>query len=129
MSRETVWKTPLRRGFLCPLVFQPSTSKGETFIDTARNIEALGINAVVVRHVCPGAPHLLAREGVFRGPVKVVIAERDEVIPAKFGRRLFESYAGPKSLEVIEGANHNDVSEQPPDWWRKVFEFWAANRR
>jgi aspartate carbamoyltransferase catalytic subunit len=51
-----------------------STSKGETFIDTAKNIEALGINAVVVRHVCPGAPHLLAREGVFRGPVSVVNA-------------------------------------------------------
>src|SRR5262249_35714128 len=27
-----------------------SVSKGETFIDTAKNIEALGIDAVVVRH-------------------------------------------------------------------------------
>ena len=51
-----------------------STSKGETFIDTARNIEALGVDAVVVRHTCPGAPHLLAREGVFRGQVSVVNA-------------------------------------------------------
>lgn len=38
-----------------------STSKGETFIDTARNIEAMGIDVVVVRHTSPGAPHLLAR--------------------------------------------------------------------
>lgn len=38
-----------------------STSKGETFIDTARNIEAMGIDAVVVRHSSPGAPHVLAR--------------------------------------------------------------------
>jgi len=38
-----------------------STSKGESFIDTARNIEALGIDAVVVRHSVPGAPHLLAQ--------------------------------------------------------------------
>jgi aspartate carbamoyltransferase catalytic subunit len=37
-----------------------SVSKGETFIDTAKNIEALGIDAVVVRHSVPGAPHLLA---------------------------------------------------------------------
>ena len=51
-----------------------STSKGETFIDTARNIEALGVDAVVVRHTCPGAPHLLARDGVFRGRVSVVNA-------------------------------------------------------
>src|SRR6478672_9768564 len=38
-----------------------STSKGETFIDTAKNIEAMGIDMVVVRHSSPGAPHLLAQ--------------------------------------------------------------------
>ena len=38
-----------------------STSKGETLRDTARNIEAMGIDAIVMRHSCPGAPHLLAR--------------------------------------------------------------------
>ena len=38
-----------------------STAKGETFIDTAKNIEAMGIDAVVVRHSSPGAPHVLAR--------------------------------------------------------------------
>jgi aspartate carbamoyltransferase catalytic subunit len=38
-----------------------SLSKGESFIDTARNIEALGVDAVVVRHSVPGSPHLLAQ--------------------------------------------------------------------
>jgi aspartate carbamoyltransferase catalytic subunit len=38
-----------------------SVSKGETFIDTAKNIEAMGIDVVVVRHTVPGAPHLLAQ--------------------------------------------------------------------
>jgi len=38
-----------------------STTKGETLRDTARNIEAMGIDAVVMRHPCPGAPHLLTR--------------------------------------------------------------------
>jgi aspartate carbamoyltransferase catalytic subunit len=37
-----------------------SVQKGETFIDTAKNIEAMGIDAVVVRHSVPGAPHLLS---------------------------------------------------------------------
>ncbi len=37
-----------------------SIQKGETFIDTAKNIEAMGIDAVVVRHSVPGAPHLLS---------------------------------------------------------------------
>lgn len=38
-----------------------STAKGESFIDTAKNIEAMGIDAVVVRHSSPGAPHVLAK--------------------------------------------------------------------
>jgi aspartate carbamoyltransferase catalytic subunit len=46
------------------LDFTPSSSslsKGETFIDTAKNIEAMGIDLVVVRHSSSGAPHLLAQ--------------------------------------------------------------------
>lgn len=38
-----------------------SLNKGETFIDTAKNIEAMGIDVVVVRHSVPGAPHLLSQ--------------------------------------------------------------------
>src|SRR4051794_14439300 len=38
-----------------------SLSKGESFIDTAQNIEAMGVDVVVVRHTSPGAPHLLTR--------------------------------------------------------------------
>ena len=37
-----------------------SLSKGETVIDTAKNIEAMGVDAVVVRHRTPGTPLLLA---------------------------------------------------------------------
>ena len=37
-----------------------SVAKGETIVDTARNIQAMGIDAVVVRHSCPGAPQMLA---------------------------------------------------------------------
>ncbi|MBN2218206.1 MAG: aspartate carbamoyltransferase catalytic subunit [Pirellulales bacterium] len=38
-----------------------SLSKGETVIDTAKNLEAMGIDAVIVRHRTPGTPHLLAQ--------------------------------------------------------------------
>jgi aspartate carbamoyltransferase catalytic subunit len=49
-----------------------STAKGETFIDTAKNIEAMGIDMVVVRHSSPGAPHVLAKH--LRPHVRVVNA-------------------------------------------------------
>ena len=38
-----------------------SVSKGETLIDTARNLEAMGIDIVVIRHSAGGAPKLLTR--------------------------------------------------------------------
>jgi aspartate carbamoyltransferase catalytic subunit len=39
-----------------------SVSKGETLVDTARNIEAMGVDVMVVRHASAGAPHMLARK-------------------------------------------------------------------
>ncbi len=38
-----------------------SLSKGETVIDTAKNIEAMGADVMVVRHRTPGTPRLLAQ--------------------------------------------------------------------
>src|SRR5438105_11429311 len=38
-----------------------SVSKGETLIDTARNIEAMGIDVIVLRHPAAGAADLLSR--------------------------------------------------------------------
>jgi aspartate carbamoyltransferase catalytic subunit len=38
-----------------------SIVKGETLIDTARNLEAMNPDAIVIRHSAAGAPHLLAR--------------------------------------------------------------------
>ncbi|MBZ0236731.1 MAG: aspartate carbamoyltransferase catalytic subunit [Deltaproteobacteria bacterium] len=38
-----------------------STTKGETLLDTARNLDAMAPDVVVVRHDRGGAPHVLAR--------------------------------------------------------------------
>jgi len=38
-----------------------SVTKGETLIDTARNLEAMAPDAIVIRHPTPGVPHQLAR--------------------------------------------------------------------
>ena len=37
-----------------------SVSKGETLIDTARNLQAMAPDAIVIRHPSPGVPHQLA---------------------------------------------------------------------
>lgn len=38
-----------------------SLSKGETFIDTAKNIEAMGMDIMVIRHAMSGSPLLLSK--------------------------------------------------------------------
>lgn len=43
-------------------------------------------------------------------PVLVVHGERDELIPAEQGKRLFDAAREPKQLKIIEGAGHNDLS-------------------
>jgi fermentation-respiration switch protein FrsA (DUF1100 family) len=63
----------------------------------------------------------------YRGPIKFVVAGADQVIPPKFGLRLFDGYQGPKTLQVIAGASHNDTTEQSPEWWRDVLAFWQRH--
>jgi fermentation-respiration switch protein FrsA (DUF1100 family) len=43
-------------------------------------------------------------------PVLVVHGERDPLIPAAQGRRLFDAAREPKQLKIIKGAGHNDLS-------------------
>ena len=38
-----------------------STSKGESIVDTAKTIEAMNVDAMVVRHSAPGTAHMLAQ--------------------------------------------------------------------
>jgi len=39
-----------------------SVIKGETLLDTARNIEAMKCDMIIVRHACSGAPEFLAKQ-------------------------------------------------------------------
>ena len=58
----------------------------------------------------------------FDGPVAVVLAERDEVVPARFGRALFEALPSPKTRFVVEGADHNDWFDRVDEsWWRELY--------
>ncbi len=63
----------------------------------------------------------------YHGPVKFAVAGADEIIGAAAGRRLYEGYRGPKELQEFPRAGHNDVSAQPAEWWRPVFQFWKLN--
>jgi pimeloyl-ACP methyl ester carboxylesterase len=57
-------------------------------------------------------------------PVAFVIAEKDEVVPAKFGEQLYENYRGPKRCWTISGAGHNTIDYAPGlPFWTEISEF------
>jgi pimeloyl-ACP methyl ester carboxylesterase len=57
-------------------------------------------------------------------PVLVAVAERDRIIPARFGTALYDTLPGPKRLEVVRAADHNDWIRYVDDgWWRSALGF------
>jgi pimeloyl-ACP methyl ester carboxylesterase len=60
----------------------------------------------------------------YHGPIKFIVAGADEIIGPAAGLRLADSYNGPKELQELPGAGHNDVAAQSPAWWQEVFSFW-----
>jgi pimeloyl-ACP methyl ester carboxylesterase len=69
----------------------------------------------------------------YHGPIKVIVAGSDEIIPPKLGERLYDGYNGPKILQIIPGARHSSTTAESPDWWRELLAFWqshaAANQK
>lgn len=63
----------------------------------------------------------------FHGPVGIMVDGRDEVVPEKFGRRLYDSYAGPKQLWKFPDGYHISIMEPPVKFWGEVLEFWKTN--
>ncbi len=64
----------------------------------------------------------------YSGPVAVLVAGQDEIIPKKLELKLYESLSRPKKLWIFENAGHNDWPVDPLEqWWREVTEFLSAH--
>jgi pimeloyl-ACP methyl ester carboxylesterase len=63
----------------------------------------------------------------YHGPVAVIVAGADEIIPPKLGERLYESYDGPKELQIIPGARHSSTTAETAGWWQKLLAFWQQH--
>jgi pimeloyl-ACP methyl ester carboxylesterase len=60
----------------------------------------------------------------FRGPIAIILAEDDTIVPAKFGQKLHDTYAGPKKLIIADQADHNDLLHTlPPSAWQEALNF------
>jgi pimeloyl-ACP methyl ester carboxylesterase len=63
----------------------------------------------------------------YHGPVGVLVAGQDQVVPEKFGRRLYDGYAGPKRLWEFTGDDHGTIMFRLPNVWKQIIAFWQAN--
>jgi pimeloyl-ACP methyl ester carboxylesterase len=72
----------------------------------------------ILRDQYPAAEWLRA----YRGPAAFIVADHDDIVPAKFGRKLYESYTGPKLLLDVPSAGHNNVvgALDQNDWSRAL---------
>jgi len=72
----------------------------------------------------PSAKHLRT----YHGPIAMLVAGRDTVVPERFGRRLYDAYQGPKNLWEFPEGNHGTVMLQPPEIWKQIFGFLQTNQ-
>lgn len=63
----------------------------------------------------------------YHGPVGILIGTADRVVPAIFGHRLYDGYAGPKKLWEFPGADHGDVFDKLPAVWSDLMQLWQIN--
>ena len=63
----------------------------------------------------------------FHGPVAVLLAGQDRVVPEKFGRLLYDGYAGPKRFWEFPSGDHGTVMVQPAEVWRQIIIFLQAD--
>ena len=66
----------------------------------------------------------IALAPALKQPLLCLIAERDEVIPAVHGERLFDVWGGEKRKIVLQEAGHNSTDAHPI-FWSSIREFLA----
>ena len=82
-----------------------SVRKGETLIDTGKNIEALKIDIIVVRHDCSGAPNILARS------VKASVVNAGDGWHEHPTQALLDIFTLQSKLGRIEGLNVSIIGD------------------
>jgi uncharacterized protein len=60
----------------------------------------------------------------YHGPVSIILAADDTIVPAKFGQKLYDTYLGPKFFIIADQADHNDLLQNlPPSAWEEALNF------
>jgi pimeloyl-ACP methyl ester carboxylesterase len=93
----------------------------------------------VAKHHYPWLPvRLLLRDTydsvgnlkTYGGPVAVIGAERDEVIPLRHAQALYDALRTRRKMWIVKAAGHNDWSlAVGPEWWKEITDFVRSDAR
>jgi pimeloyl-ACP methyl ester carboxylesterase len=63
----------------------------------------------------------------YRGPVAILVAGEDELVPREQAERLYNSLNTERRMWVFEGVEHNTWPAGPEEsWWQEVTEFLGS---
>jgi fermentation-respiration switch protein FrsA (DUF1100 family) len=66
----------------------------------------------------------IAKLGKIRCPKLVIHGDRDEIVPFRLGRKLYDAALPPKSFYQVPGAGHNDlISAAGPEYLNRLKDF------
>ncbi len=66
----------------------------------------------------------------FHGPLAVILAGADTIVPPALGKQLFAAGNEPKRLWVMPGVDHNDIDfSLDAGWWQEVSDFLLSPKR
>jgi hypothetical protein len=62
----------------------------------------------------------------YHGKVAITVDGGDDIVPEKFGLRLYESYHGPKKLWEFRNAGHTQITGSVSEFCKEVIAFWQS---
>jgi hypothetical protein len=63
----------------------------------------------------------------YHGKVGITVDGQDVVVPEKFGKRLYNSYDGPKKLWEFPDGAHCEIYLPHSKFWKEAVAFWQRN--
>jgi fermentation-respiration switch protein FrsA (DUF1100 family) len=78
------------------------------------------------QYIAGNAFNSIDKIGRMRCPALFIHGDKDEVIPYKLGKKLYEAYPGEKKFVTVPGGGHNDLDFVNPElYWSSVRAFLA----
>lgn len=91
----------------------------DTFARLVRAIVRIPIPSILLTEQY----HNIRELNRYKGRLAVLLAGKDDIVPVKLGRNLYNRYSGPKRLWVDGRATHNSIIKPNAKWWHEISDF------